>query len=174
MGHIVRNAWSRRCSHSFHGHSYLVEFVFESKQTDNGGMVCDFGFIKKYVYPFVDSFDHASMLWDKPEDKPIIELFKDKFERVVVAPFTSTAEYQAAMFFKFGSLALQCIEFVNGEKDVELNSVRVHETTTGWAEHCKTDRCLVKKGDLQQMYISQGIVDEWPVGYKDFYTKLLQ
>ena len=65
--HIVKNAYSQRCSHSYHGHSGVIEVFFKSDELDNAGMIFDFGAMKKTVGSFLDMFDHSAHLWK--EDK---------------------------------------------------------------------------------------------------------
>ncbi len=165
MGHIVRKAWSRRCSHSIHGHSYLVEFLFEDYEMDRGGMVIDFGFIKKFLHPFVDSFDHATMLWDLPEDREIVDLFKNQFERVITASFTSTAEVQAKMFLQFAVDSMDYMKannlFENEEQNPRATKVIVHETTTGYAEANLQDLVHSPLIDCRSMWFSDAIKEEW-------------
>ncbi|MEE8588108.1 MAG: 6-carboxytetrahydropterin synthase, partial [Sulfurimonadaceae bacterium] len=45
--HIVRGCSSQRCRASLHGHSYIIEILFESNFLDNGQMVYDFGLMKQ-------------------------------------------------------------------------------------------------------------------------------
>lgn len=174
MGHIVRQAWSTRCSRNAHGHSYLVEFMFNGKHPDHGQMLMDFGFIKQFLHPFVDSFDHSFWLWDRSEDKHIIEFFNKEFERVLVSPWSTTAEMQAKMFYQFAVDALNFLHtnrlFENGESVVDVASVKVHETTTGWAEYSGNDEFPFI--DLTQLYISKGIKAEWPEKFRKFYETL--
>jgi len=180
MGHIVRNAWSQRCSKSFHGHSYVVEFCFESTLLDNGGMVSDFGFLKKVFHPFADSFDHASVLWNREEDSHLVDFFLENFDRVAVTNFSSTAELQAAMFYHFGKMALKKLTeeglFVNGERDVHMHSAKVHETTTGWAEFNKESDILMPEMESlvhpSNIIFSEGIQREWPSEFLSFFQEL--
>jgi 6-pyruvoyltetrahydropterin/6-carboxytetrahydropterin synthase len=180
MGHIVRNAWSQRCSKSFHGHSYTVELCFESDNLDNGGMVSDFGFLKKVFHPFVDSFDHASVIWNREEDVHIVNFFLTNFDRVISTTFSSTAELQAAMFYYFGKKAITYMNsndiFVNGERGVKMHSARVHETTTGWAEFGLFDEVISNKleevVDTKNILFSKGVQDEWPAEFATFYHSL--
>lgn len=161
MAHIVRKAWSQRCSRNVHGHSYTVEFFFESPVLDDGQMVIDFGIIKKYFHDFVDSFDHSMWLWDIPEDKEIITFFKDNFERVIVTPFSSSAESQARMFFYFGESMLEKISnFMPEYEQVNLSRVRVHETTTGYGEYLYIDKDTLPL-PKDSWYISKGIQNDW-------------
>jgi 6-pyruvoyltetrahydropterin/6-carboxytetrahydropterin synthase len=175
MGHIVRQAWSTRCSRNAHGHSYLVEFMFNGPGSDNGQMLMDFGFIKQFLHPFVDSFDHSFWLWDRPGDKHIIEFFNKEFERVLVSPWSTTAEMQAKMFYHFADDALRHLymtdAFENGEQRVSIFGVKVHETTTGWAEYCGgVDE--FPETYIKHLYISDGIKVEWPEKFKKFYENL--
>ena len=50
--HIVRNAYSERCSHSYHGHSGVIEVFLKSDGLDNAGMIYDFGALKQHVGAF--------------------------------------------------------------------------------------------------------------------------
>lgn len=138
-------------------------------------MVSDFGYLKKIFHPFVDSFDHASVLWNRPEDAHIVDFFLKEFDRVIVTDFSSTAELQAAMFYYFGVNALKHIKFVNEEKNVKMHSARVHETTTGWAEYgIETPRIegLDSHVHFSKIRFSDGIKAEWPVDFLKFWTTL--
>jgi 6-pyruvoyltetrahydropterin/6-carboxytetrahydropterin synthase len=183
MGHIVRNAWSRRCSHNAHGHSYTVEFLFESDNSDNGQMACDFGFLKKYINPFVDSFDHSFVLWNIERDKHIIDFFKQEFERVIVTDFSSTAEMQAKMFFKYGQNVLNFLlsdkntlqeeSYTSLPKDVRMNSVIVHETATGYAKYTDNEADNFPDTSLKNIWVSDGIKNEWPEKFRDQYSVII-
>ena len=177
MGHIVRKAWSRRCSHNAHGHSYLVEFIFHSNQLDDGQMACDFGYIKQYFGPFVDSFDHSFWLWDLKEDEHIKTFFLDNFERVIVSPFSTTAEMQAKLFFVFGvkmlNLLVNDMVIYNDSIAPTMHSVRVHETATGYAEYSDVSLRDGIDINLKDVYFTDGIKDDWPWLFDKFYNKLI-
>lgn len=145
--HIVRNAVSRRCSHSFHGHSGIVEVFFKSNHLDNGGMVYDFGAMKDFVGSFLDMFDHSTHLWvdERPD---IIEFFKTNNERWVVVPYNPTAENYALMFKDVINELLRISPYNNGEGDVYCSGVKYHETRTGYAEAEEGDTLGVKLTDL--------------------------
>ena len=84
--HIVRNAFSKRCSHSYHGHSGVIEVFLKSRKLDNAGMIFDFGALKNTVGSFIDMFDHSVHLWreDKPEN---IEFFTEENDRYIIFSF---------------------------------------------------------------------------------------
>lgn len=96
---------------------------------------------------FVDSFDHSFLLWNIPEDSEIIEFAIENFERVIITPFSSSAEMQAKMFADVASVFLHYIKKEFSEhcpEDVEIFWARVHETKTGWGEYNKTSNFWVK------------------------------
>lgn len=179
MAHVVRNAWSKRCAHSIHGHSYVAEIFLSGEDLDNAGMVLDFGLMKKFLHPFIDSFDHATWLW-LDDDPEIIDLFTKKFDRVILSPFTSSAEQQAEMFAIFAHDVVvtlhQYPEFAKKilpEKEIEqlnkliVSKAIVHETTTGYAEfNLKRQSRL----NLNKLWFSEEIRREWPAEFRDFYN----
>jgi len=161
--HIVRNCTSRRCSRSIHGHSYKVEIKFESNFLDYGQMVYDFGLMKLYIKDLIDSFDHAITLWS--EDNPEYLEFAKKFsERWIELPVNPSAEQFSRVFFLMIDRVFNLIEFKNGEREVKLNSIIVHETDTGYAECFKEDAYNFKNmGEirLKDIKFSDRIKKEW-------------
>lgn len=161
--HIVRNAYTDRCRSSVHGHSYEYELFLSATELDNAGMVTDFTFVKKYFNPLFDSFDHASILMTS-EKEEIKDCFLKNFERVVIADWNSTAELQSRFFTIISYYIIAYLNtyklWENGERNVRVKSVRVHETKTGYAE------CNV--GDLA------GFDDSEPIDVKSSYIKLAQ
>lgn len=157
--HIVRDCSTKLCQRNSHGHSYLVEIFFTSKGMDNGGMVMDFGLMKSTIKEFIESFDHAHTLWCK-EPEEFKKFYYDNFERVVELPCSPSAEMYSLMFFYVIDLIIKNTQFRNGEKDVELYSVRVSETTTGYAESFRDD-LQYWKWSLDDIKISDGIVVDW-------------
>ena len=161
--HIVRNCTSRRCSHSIHGHSYKVEVKLFSNFLDSGEMVMDFGLMKLYIKDIIDSFDHAITLWNK-DNKEYIEFAKRFSERWVMLPVNPTAEQFSRVFFLIIDRILELMEFNNGEKEVKLYSVIVHETDTGYAECFREDAYNFKgMGEIkfEDIIFSDRIKKEW-------------
>jgi len=130
--HRVMNCASTRCSQNIHGHSFIVEVILESGTLDNGDMVMDFGLLKPTVGKLFDWLDHSIMVWSHDDD--VMALANTINERVVYMPFNTTAENLSKMFFMCISNILSQTEFKNGETDVTVHAVRVHETATGYAE----------------------------------------
>lgn len=158
----MRNCSSQRCKYNIHGHSYGVEVTIASNKLDRGYMVMDFMLLDK-VKLLVDSFDHSYSLWDK-EAEDFKEWIKNNTQRVSEIPISPSAEGYALMFFFVIDKILQNTNFHNGEGQVELFSVKVHETSTGFAEAFREDLELVKFG-LDDIHFSEDIVKEWPTDW---------
>ena len=161
--HIVRNCTSRRCSRSLHGHSYKVEVKLESNYLDNGEMVYDFGLMKTTIKDLIDSFDHAVTLWAKDESE-YIEFAKKFSERWIILPVNPSAEQFSRVFFLIIDRVLNLMEFNNGEKEVKLRSIVVHETDTGYAECFRGDAYNFQgmgEIDLKDIIFSDRIKEEW-------------
>jgi len=136
--HIVRNCMSDRCKYSIHGHSYKVEVIIESNFLDNGHMVMDFGLLKGDIKRVIDNFDHAITLWDK-DDIDYINSMKQYSKRWITLPVSPSAEQFSRVFFVLIDDILKKMDFKNNEKNVELKSIIVHETDTGYAQCFKDD-----------------------------------
>ena len=157
--HIVRNCSTDRCKKSIHGHSYVVEVFLSSSKLDNGYMVYDFGLTKKHIKNIIDSFDHAYSLWEGESDE-FKYFFKSNSERWIEMPISPSAESYSLMFLKFVDHILKNTTFSNGEGDVHVSSVRVHETQTGYAEAFVSDMETMPL-DLNKVVFSQQVIDEW-------------
>ncbi len=167
--HIVRNCSTKRCKTSIHGHSYKVEVFFTSNQLDNGFMVLDFGLTKKHIKNIIDSFDHAYSLWGEESDE-FKNFFKTNSLRWIEMPVSPSAESYSLMFLKFIDHILKNTTFSNGEGDVKVSSVRVHETKTGYAEAFRDDMDLIEL-DIKKVVFSDEIISEWK--NKDELLKIL-
>jgi len=160
--HIVRNCSTERCSKNIHGHSYKVEVLLESNYLDNGHMVYDFGLTKLYIKDIIDSFDHAITLWSQ-DDPEYIKAMKNHSERWVSLPVSPSAEQFSRVFFLLIEKILLLSPKQNGEREVKVQSVIVHETETGYAQ-CFRDDALSKlmgEIDLKQIIFSKKIQKEW-------------
>jgi len=160
--HVVRGCTSQRCKYSIHGHSYKIEVLFESNYLDHGQMVYDFGLTKLMIKELIDSFDHSTALWNK-DDKEYIEAIKKHSLRWVSLPVSPSAEQFSRVIFLIVDKLLSQTQMSNGEKDVHLHSVIVHETDTGYAQGFREDAYskLMGKIDLFDIVFSQQIKDEW-------------
>jgi 6-pyruvoyltetrahydropterin/6-carboxytetrahydropterin synthase len=171
--HIVRGCTSHRCRASVHGHSYKVEVLFESNYLDNGQMVYDFGLMKQNMKALIDSFDHAVTLWEK-DDVEYIEDMKKHSQRWVQLPVSPSAEQFSRVIFVMVDMLLKQTSMVNGEHEVRLHSVIVHETDTGYAQGFEADAYskLMGKIDPEKIVFSEGVMAEWPE--RSLWEKIVQ
>lgn len=160
--HIVRGCSTRRCSHSIHGHSYKIELLLEAHALDHGQMVYDFGLLKGDVRELIDAFDHAVTLWSG-DDPGYLEAIRKHSERWVLIPVSPSAEQFSRLFFRLVDTALSLTDMSNGEADVRLHSVIVHETETGYAQCFREDADNPRMGciDLDAIEFSPAITREW-------------
>jgi len=160
--HIVRGCSTRRCSHSIHGHSYKVELLLEAHAFDNGQMIYDFNLLKGGVRDLIDAFDHSVALWsgDAPD---YLDAMRRHSERWVLIPVSPSAEQFSRLFFRLVDTALSLTDMANGEADVRLHSVIVHETETGYAQCFRADADNPRMGliDLEDIEFSTAITAEW-------------
>jgi 6-pyruvoyltetrahydropterin/6-carboxytetrahydropterin synthase len=136
--HIVRGCSTLRCRSSLHGHSYKVEVLLESNFLDNAQMVYDFGLMKQNMRDVIDSFDHCVTLWSK-DSKEYIEDMKKHSARWVEIPVSPSAEQFSRLFFVLLDRLFSLTTTINGERDVKLHSIIVHETDTGYAQAFRDD-----------------------------------
>lgn len=160
--HIVRNCSSDRCSRSIHGHSYQIEVLLEAHALDNGQMVYDFGLLKSHIKDLIDSFDHAVAFWDK-DNAEYIAFCKQFSARWVSLPVSPSAEQFSRLIFVLVDAVLTQTVMQNGEADVNLHSIIVHETQTGYAQCFRYDVNNPRMGliRLEDIVFSEQICAEW-------------
>jgi 6-pyruvoyltetrahydropterin/6-carboxytetrahydropterin synthase len=160
--HIVRGCSSVKCRSSLHGHSYKIELLFESNFLDNGQMVYDFGLMKQNMKALVESFDHAVAIWSG-DDKEYVSDMKKHSLRWVELPVSPSAEQFSRVIFVMIDKLLRLTSSVNGEKEVKLNSVIVHETDTGYAQCFESDAYSLNMGEikLDEILFSEEVQNDW-------------
>jgi len=160
--HIVRGCSTQKCRSSIHGHSYEIEVLFESNFLDNGQMIFDFGLMKQSIKDLIESFDHAIALWSE-DDEGYLEDMKKHSDRWVELPVSPSAEQFSRIIFVMVDKMLSCIKMINGEKEVSLHSIIVHETKTGYAQGFKADAYNKKMGLIEpaKIIFSQAVKDDW-------------
>ena len=171
--HIVRDCTTQRCSENIHGHSYKIEVLLESNYLDNGQMVYDFGLTKRTIKELIDSFDHAITLWSG-DDANYIEAMKKYSNRWVELPVSPSAEQFSRVIYLIVERILACTEMQNGEREVKLHSIIVHETETGYAQGFKEDAhsSLMGKIALEEITFSEQVQSEW--SQRDIWSRLLK
>ncbi len=135
MAHALRN-YDGLCR-NIHGHSYRLFVTVKGEpivdaNNSKCGMVIDFGELKKIVKEeVVDPFDHAVVLNQAQEGLselgvPVL------FERNHYVPYQPTCENMIADFATRIKKRLP--------KEVELFSLKLHETATSFAEWYASDQ----------------------------------
>ena len=120
-----------------HGHSYrlFVTVVGEPSQCENDpklGMVMDFGDLKRIVNSeIVDRLDHSFVVRDSEQNAALIASLGEKFKNVVVVDYQPTCENMLSDFAERLQRALPT--------NVQLYSLRLHETATSYAEWFASD-----------------------------------
>ena len=160
--HVVRNCTSERCKFSIHGHSYKVEVLLKGTSLDNGQMLYDFGLMKNTIHDFLDSFDHAITLWDQDKEE-YLNSMKSFSSRWISLPVSPSAEQFSRVFFLVIDAILENTQMNNNESDVNLVSVIVHETDTGYAQCFKEDAYSEKMGliNIDDILFSEQVRSEW-------------
>ena len=169
--HIVRGCSSIKCRSSVHGHSYKVELLFASNFLDHGQMVYDFGLMKQNMKALIESFDHAIALWNGDDEDYRADMKKHS-QRWVELPVSPSAEQFARVIFILIDKLLDLTSTVNGEKEVKLQSVIVHETDTGYAQAFYEDAYSEQMGviDLEEIIFSDAVRQDW--AQSDLFEKI--
>jgi len=160
--HIVRDCSTVRCSENIHGHSYKVEVLLESNYLDHGQMVYDFGLTKLAIKELIDAFDHAITLWSG-DDPAYIQAMKTHSKRWIELPVSPSAEQFSRVIYLMVERVLACTQMQNGERDVQLHSIIVHETDTGYAQGFREDAYSKLMGEikLEEIRFSPQVQQEW-------------
>ena len=129
---------------------------------DQGQMVYDFGLLKGDVRDLIDAFDHAITFWDG-DDADYIASCQRFSERWISLPVSPSAEQFSRVIFRLVDALLQLTEMINGEQDVRMHSVIVHETDTGYAQCFREDAYNPRMGafELAQIEFSTQVKREW-------------
>ncbi len=115
-----------------HGHSYrLFVTVKGEPSTDpydpKQGMVMDFGLLKRIVNEqIVSQFDHAFVIRRTEQGIQLRNMLSDRYSNIVMVGYQPTCENMLA---DFAERLLEALP-----DDVELFSLRLHETATSFAE----------------------------------------
>jgi 6-pyruvoyltetrahydropterin/6-carboxytetrahydropterin synthase len=125
-------------------------------------MVYDFGLTKLYIKEFIDSFDHAITLWSG-DNKEYIYDMKKHSQRWIELPVSPSAEQFSRVFFVVIDKILELSTMNNGEKEIKLNSIIVHETQTGYAQCFREDAYSKLMGviDINDIKFSKQVQNEW-------------
>ena len=122
--HRLMSSFSK-CCQTIHGHSYKVELFISTDEFNADGMVIDFGEVKDWVMPLINSWDHSLILHEK--DPIIKKKMLGRQYKIAKVKFNPTAEHMAEYIYGY--------VFNIMPSRIDNIKVRVHETDTGWAEY---------------------------------------
>lgn len=120
-----------------HGHSYRLFVTIKGEPSCDDddpklGMVMDFGDLKRIVNSeIVDRLDHSFVLRDSVQNTMLSRVLSAKFEKIVLVDYQPTCENMLADFAERLQRALPA--------NVQLYSLRLHETATSYAEWFASD-----------------------------------
>ena len=120
-----------------HGHSYRLFVTIKGEPSTDPydpkqGMVMDFGLLKRIVNEhIVDRLDHSFMMRNTLTAEQVATELGYRFSKVVLTDYQPTCENMLADFAErlLGALP----------EDIELYSLRLHETATSYAEWYAVD-----------------------------------
>ncbi len=114
---------------NIHGHSYKL-FVclrgepIQDKNSSKNGMVIDFGDLKEIIFQeIIEPFDHALVL---NSQSTLLDKISSKDTKIIITPYQPTCE----------NFLLDFVERIRPrlDKNIELVSIKLHETSTSYAE----------------------------------------
>lgn len=135
MAHSLEG-YDGACS-EIHGHSYRLFVTVRGEPSHREsdpklGMVLDFGDLKRIVGRLiVERYDHALVMRQTPQTEAIIATLRGHYRKVEVVDYQPTCENMVPRFAEMIAAELP--------STVELFSLRLHETTTSFAEWYRTD-----------------------------------
>ena len=115
-----------------HGHSYRLFVTIKGEPIGEEGnpkmgMVMDFGDLKRIVNgEIVERLDHSFVLRDSEQNVELKAILGTKFNKVVLVDYQPTCENMLTDFAERLQKALPA--------NIELYSLRLHETATSYAE----------------------------------------
>ncbi|MEG0024663.1 MAG: 6-carboxytetrahydropterin synthase [Akkermansia sp.] len=121
-----------------HGHTRAVEIIFTADSLDDNDMVMDFKVVKEMLGEFLEQFDHSLCMNTLDSH---YAAFKEAYgERII--PFEGqdpTSEAMARKIYHYAATALlkakQGLFEYPVRVDVQLERVRVWETSSSWSEY---------------------------------------
>ena len=115
-----------------HGHSYRLMVTIKGEPSQDSydpkqGMVMDFGLLKSIVNEqIISRLDHAFIMRHSEQGEELRDVLSPYYHNIVLVDYQPTCENMLADF------AERLLESL--PDDVELYSLRLHETATSFAE----------------------------------------
>jgi len=122
MAHKLEKAYTKECMTRIHGHSFILELFFKSKELDENGFIIDFKLVKDKLNDYIKLWDHALVL-SAGEDPKNTDHLQDYVD-IKFVDYNPTCEAVSKDMYDY----IKKI-FPN------LSKVRLHETEDGYAEY---------------------------------------
>jgi 6-pyruvoyltetrahydropterin/6-carboxytetrahydropterin synthase len=130
--HQLSTAFSKACTDTIHGHSYVAEVFLTSKTLNADGMVLDFGALKAEVGYLFEVWDHALILHSTGCTANTVKALAPTQKKLLLTGYNPTAENMA----KHLHVAItKLMKTRKAWKHIKVEKIRIHETATGWAEY---------------------------------------
>lgn len=125
MAHRLGPRCTTKCK-NLHGHRYVAIATLSARQTDELGMVLDFGDVFVAMKGLIDgSLDHACVV-DRG-DTALLAFLEEQGDKNCVVDFPTTVENLCGWLASRFQIAFDALPAAAG-RDVRLVALRVHET----------------------------------------------
>lgn len=135
MAHTLEN-YDGACS-QIHGHSYrffvtVIGTPLNDETNPKNGMLIDFGLLKAIVTrTIIDRYDHTLVIRETDKNTDFINTLKKQYSRIETVDYQPTCENMISRFAQSIKDELP--------SNVELHSLRMHETASSFAEWYASD-----------------------------------
>ncbi len=130
-GHRIPNHNSK--CRNMHGHRYKLELtlsgrILETPNQSHEGMVLDFADVKRLALDFLDTLDHAFLVWQ--DDHQLIDFLKTTDSKYIIVPTIPTVEN----LVKFIDENLQPAFAKTYNDSLSIKSIKLWETPNCFAQ----------------------------------------
>ena len=136
--HQLETAFTAGCHECIHGHSYKVEILLTADLLNEDKMVLDFSELKPIKDQIMEGWDHGLILHEnkRAHIQPLINAGVLKSSKVTFLNDNPTAETMARIVFTMVRDWLYRAQSRGWDlRGLRVYKVRIHETSTGWAEY---------------------------------------
>ena len=130
-GHRIPNHNSK--CRNMHGHRYKLELtlagqILQTPNQSHEGMVLDFADVKRLALDFIDTLDHAFLVWQ--DDQQLLDFLATTDSKYVIVPTIPTVEN----LVKFIDEHLQPVFAQTYNDSLHIKSIKLWETPNCFAQ----------------------------------------
>jgi len=133
MSHQLVTSYTKACHETLHGHSYVLELFLSSKSLNEDDMVIDFTKVKDLIGDYINTWDHCLVMSSK-HPKEYLDILVKYNKNVKIVDYNPTAERMSKDIYSVINNIL-----TTNTPNINVVKVRLHETTTGYAEYKVTN-----------------------------------